>query len=194
MASPLEFRCTSCGNCCRSLRVAVTARDVARLARATAQPLRELVEWLEPDEVDMRGEPESFVELREGRRLMVLAQQGGACAMLGADERCRAYAARPRDCRAFPFDFEPASDGRRRLTLLPLSGCDYAKDGQNDAAELAEEDAERWRELRDYQAWVAVWNRRAWHRKRLHKRVASANEFLEHSMAALEAGDPGLLP
>lgn len=168
----------------------MTARDVARLARATAQPLSKLVEWLAPDEVDMRGEPESFVELREGRRLMVLAQRDGACALLGADELCRAYAARPRDCRAFPFDFEPASDGRRRLTLLPLSGCDYAEDGQNDAAALAAEDVERWRELAEYQAQVAAWNRKVWHRRRLHKRVGGPDDFL----AELEAGNPRRLP
>jgi Fe-S-cluster containining protein len=33
--SPLTFRCTGCGNCCRTLRVAVTALDVGRLAQAT---------------------------------------------------------------------------------------------------------------------------------------------------------------
>jgi len=190
VASPLAFRCTSCGNCCRALRVAVTGRDVARLASATARPWSELVEWLAPDEVDMRGEPQSFVELREGRRLMVLAQRGGACVLLGPDELCQAYAARPRDCRAYPFDFEPANDGRRRLTLLPLDGCEYAEDGHNDEAALAEQDAERWRELALYQASVAAWNRKVWHRRRLHKRVFDAEDFL----AQLEADDRGRSP
>ncbi|MDF3066030.1 MAG: putative zinc- or iron-chelating domain [Polyangiaceae bacterium] len=189
MANPLAFRCTGCGNCCRSLRVAVTARDALRLANATERPLSHLVEWLAPNEVDMGGEPESFVELREGRRLMVLAQRGGACVLLGENDLCRAYAARPRDCRAFPFDFEATSDGRRRLTLLPLSGCDYAEDGQNDEAALASEDAARWQELKEYQRWVAAWNRRAWHRKRLHKSVGSAAEFLQESAVRLRASD-----
>lgn len=133
----------------------------------------------------MRGEPESFVELREGRRLMVLAQRDGACALLGVDDGCTAYAARPRDCRAFPFDFEAVPGARRRLTLLPLESCEYAEDGQNDAAQLAHEDAERWRELREYQRWVAAWNRGVWHRKRLHKRVGCAAEFLEQSLARI---------
>lgn len=187
MVDPLSFRCTSCGNCCRSLRVAVTARDVARLANATSLPLPQLVDWLAPDEVDMCGEPESFVQLREGRRLMVLAQREGACRLLDASERCLVYEARPRDCRAFPFHVELATDGRQRLTLLPLDGCEYAADGDNDAVTLAREDATRWRELRDYQTWVAVWNRQAWHRARLHKGLRCANEFLERSMARLTA-------
>jgi Fe-S-cluster containining protein len=186
--SALNFRCTGCGNCCRSLRAAVTALDVARLAHATGQPAGELVAWLEPDAVNMTGEPQSFVELSEGRRLMVLRQRDGACGLLGKDELCSAYSARPRDCRAFPFDFDGSSalapstaegSARRRLQLLPLDGCDYATDAQNDPEALANEDQARWRELGDYWALVTRWNRRAWHRRRLHKTVGNSREFLE---------------
>ena len=179
--TPLTFRCTSCGNCCRSLRVAVTSFDVARLVTATREPPSELVAWLAPDAVDMTGEPQSFVELDAGRRLMVLAQQSDACRLLGADNLCRAYAARPRDCRAFPFDFAPAASAPlgRRLALLPLSDCDYDVDGQNDVALLEAEDRARWDELQTYQALVARWNRRAWHRRRLHKGVGSPLQFLD---------------
>lgn len=181
MLTPLTFRCTGCGNCCRSLRVAVTAVDVARLARATGAAPSELVHWLAPDEVDMAGEPASFVELREGRRLMVLAHALGACTLLDAGGRCTAYAARPRDCRAYPFDFTSAPV--RRLGLLPLGDCEYAEDGRNDAAELEAEDRARWAELASYQAWVAAWNRRAWHRRRLHKSVGDAADFLRCALA-----------
>ncbi len=182
MIEPASFRCTGCGNCCRSLRVAVTARDVARLVAASGHPALALVDWLPPDAVDMAGEPGSFVELREGRRLMVLRQQEGACTLLGGDNSCRAYAARPRDCRAFPFDFEPAPG--RRLSLLPLHDCDFAEDGQNDVDQLRAEDAERWQELREYQEIVAAWNRRAWHRRRLQRSIGGAGEFLRHALAA----------
>jgi Fe-S-cluster containining protein len=181
LATPLTFRCTACGNCCRNLRVAVTGRDVARLVAATGTSPSALVSWLEPDAVDMSGEPESFVDLAEGRRLLVLAQHGGACQLLGPDNRCGAYAARPRDCRAFPFDFEPAeSSGHdvRRLVLLPLKDCEYDVDGQHDESVLDAEDRTRWAELREYQALVARWNRRAWHRRRLHRSVGTAAEFL----------------
>ncbi|HXK17713.1 MAG TPA: YkgJ family cysteine cluster protein [Polyangiaceae bacterium] len=184
--TPLTFRCTGCGNCCRSLRVAVTSFDVARLAAATSSSPHELVAWLAPDAVDMTGEPESFVELAEGRRLLVLAQRGGACQLLGADNLCGAYAARPRDCRAFPFDFvaQTRDPERRQLTLLPLSDCDYARDGQNQVALLEAEDRARWAELARYQALVARWNRQAWHRRRLHKRVHGAQQFLDFALAA----------
>lgn len=178
--TPLTFRCTACGNCCRSLRVAVTGLDLARLAEATGSAPNDLVSWLTPDAVDMTGEPASFVELGEGRRLMVLRQHDGACHLLDANNQCRAYGARPRDCRAFPFAFESArvASDVRRLTLLPLDGCEYATDGHNDAAALDAADRARWDELDDYQAIVARWNRRSWHRRRLHKPLGTAYDFL----------------
>jgi Fe-S-cluster containining protein len=182
----LKFQCSGCGNCCRALRVAVTALDVARLAAHTQKPASELVDWLAPDAVDMSGEPASFVELSAGRRLMVLAQSGGACRLLGADDRCTAYAARPQDCRLFPFNpsFGPAPRSElRRLELLPLSSCEYTLDGQTDAAELAARDRERWRELAEYQAQVERWNRLAKHRRRLGQRVGSGEVFLTAAIA-----------
>jgi Fe-S-cluster containining protein len=180
--NPLSFRCTGCGNCCRDLRVAVTAADVARLAQVTGHAPTELVEWLAPGAVDMTGEPSSFVELAEGRRLMVLAQRAGACRLLTSDDRCSVYDARPLDCRAFPFDFEgPAT--QRHLRLLPLEGCDYAEDGQQDAPALQHLDEQRWLALRDYQARVADWNRLARQRRRLGHRVGSGDAFLQFALA-----------
>ncbi len=180
--TPLTFRCTACGNCCRNLCVAVTGLDVARLAEATGTAPHELVAWLAPDAVDMTGEPQSFVELDAGRRLMVLRQRDGACHLLGADNQCRVYAARPQDCRAFPFDFDaapsPTPDAVRRLTLLPLDGCEYAVGAHNDAALLDSADRTRWYELHSYHALVARWNRRTWHRRRLHKPLGAARDFL----------------
>ena len=161
----------------------MTALDVLRLEQATGRAASELVTWLAPDSVDMTGEPQSFVELSTGRRLMALAQREGACLLLGADNRCRAYEARPRDCRAYPFDF--ARDGSvQRLQLLPLTDCDYADDGENDAAALDAADQARWSELESYWELVARWNRRAFHRRRLHRSVGSAAEFLAFARAA----------
>ncbi len=179
-AESLSFRCSGCGACCRELRVTLTHRDWQRLREATGHEERELVDWLLPDEVDMTNEPSSFVELREGRRLMVLAQRDGACRLLRADNRCSAYAARPLDCRLFPFQLARETNGApRALTLLELAACDYSRDGHNDLAELARLDAERWQELSDYQALVARWNRHARHRLRLGRRAGTAAEFLQ---------------
>jgi Fe-S-cluster containining protein len=175
----LVFRCTGCGACCKALRVAVTHLDLARLHAATGTPIRELVAWLTPDDVDMTGEPETFVELNVGRRLMVLAQQDGACVLLGADNRCSAYSARPRDCELFPFapDLD-AAGAIERLELLPFLACEAAWDGTNDARELASAHARRERELAQYRERVAAWNQLARRRRRFRHPVGDGAAFL----------------
>jgi Fe-S-cluster containining protein len=174
----LGFRCTECGACCKSLRVAVTHHDLRRLVHATGKAAAELVAWLAPDEVDMTGEPETFVELVGGRRLMVLAQRDGACTLLGADNRCQAYAARPRDCELFPFDPELAADGAlQRLELLAFPACEATSDGANDARELAAAHVRRERELTEYRQRVRVWNQLALRRRRFGHPVGGSARF-----------------
>ncbi len=177
----LGFRCTGCGSCCRTLRAAVTHHDVSRLTAATGLPARDFVAWLAPDEVDMTGEPDAFVELAAGRRLMVLAQRAGgaACTFLGADELCRVHAARPRDCELWPFDPElDEAGGLARLPLLPTTACEADFEGANDAHELARAHARRERELAEYRARVATWNRFAARRRRFRHPVGDAAAFL----------------
>jgi Fe-S-cluster containining protein len=154
------------------------------LARATGIAPDQLVEWLAPDAVDMSGEPQSFVELSSGRRLMVLAQRSGACSLLATDDSCTAYSARPRDCQAYPFDLErsPDQSGKRRLGLLPLQDCRYADDGIGDRASLESTDDARFRELIRYQELVARWNRQAFHRRRLGKPVGQSSAFLAFAL------------
>ena len=174
----LGFRCTECGACCKSLRVAVTHHDVLRLVHATGKAAAELVAWLAPDEVDMTGEPETFVELGPGRRLMVLAQRDGACTLLGPDNRCQAYAARPRDCELFPFDPELARDGAlQTLELLPFPACEATSDGSNDAHELAASHVRRERELDDYRQRARAWNQLALRRRRFGHPVGGSARF-----------------
>lgn len=182
----LDFRCTGCGNCCRDLRVAVTHRDVARLAGATGEPVHALVDWLAPDEVDMSGEPGSFVELSLGRRLMVLAHRAEQCRWLDESFRCRVYAARPIDCRLYPFSIEPCPDGNSiALSLLSFTSCDSPgtadlEPPQSDSISeraLALRDEARWSELTEYQGLVARWNRLARHRRRLGRSVGGPAEF-----------------
>jgi Fe-S-cluster containining protein len=160
------------------------------LARATGSAPDQLVEWLAPDAVDMSGEPQSFVELSSGRRLMVLAQRGGGCSLLAADDSCLAYSARPRDCQAYPFDVERSADasGKRRLSLLPLRDCRYAEDGVGDRASLESTDDARFRELVSYQHLVARWNRQAFHRRRLGKAVGAGSAFLAFALREMPDG------
>ena len=178
----LRFRCTGCGNCCRSLRVPLTTTDVRRLVARTGLDAAQIVDWLPSAEVDLTGEPGSLVVLDhpERRVLMALAQLDGACRFLAADERCGVYDARPGNCRLYPFD---PSFGRRggvrRLRLLSGSECDYARDGDNDPHQLREADLQRWAEHRTYLTQIETWNRLQRRRSLLGRRLQSAREFLE---------------
>lgn len=177
----LRFRCTGCGNCCRDLRVPLTDADLRRLVEATGRAPSELVAWLPTSAVDLIGEPGSLVQLEPGAglSLMVLAQSEGACALLGADERCRVYDARPANCRLYPF---AASFGRRggirRLRLLGGTDCDHARDGANDAHALRRADERRWAEHRSFLARISHWNRAQRYRSLLGRRLHGASEFL----------------
>jgi len=178
----LRFRCTSCGNCCRDLRVPLTHADLRRLVDASGETAAQIVTWLEPDAVDMTGEPGSMVLLDHASRraLMTLAQRASACRFLGADERCGVYDARPGSCRLYPF--EPSfgrRGGLRRLRLLPGSECEYARDGHNDPHALRMADEQRWAEHRSYLAQVGTWNRSQRHRARLGHALRGTSGFLE---------------
>lgn len=165
---PARFRCTECGDCCRRHRVPLTVRDLARLGEATGAPLASLVDWLSPDDIDMTGEPESFVVLRDGRRLPVLAFRGEACRFLDAANRCGVYGARPACCRTFPLELDvpeasdvPApTEPTKRLTVLQGAECPGEFDAAPDAARIEEALARRQEELEEHVALVAAWNRR----------------------------------
>jgi len=98
---------------------------------------------------------------------------------LGSDERCTAYAARPGNCRLYPFDasFGPRG-GIRRLRLLGGTDCEHARDGQNDAHALRVADERRWAEHRSYLAQISDWNRTQRHRSLLGRRLRGARDFL----------------
>jgi Fe-S-cluster containining protein len=177
----LSFRCTSCANCCKDLRVPLTTADLQRVVAQSALPVAEIVEWLPAAEVDLTGEPGSLVLLDHGsqRALMALAQSAGACRFLGPDGLCGVYEARPGSCRLYPFD---AAYGRRgglrRLRLLGGTSCEFARDGHTDVHALRHADEQRWREQRAYQAQVATWNRAQQHRLRFGRRALGGSEFL----------------
>jgi Fe-S-cluster containining protein len=178
-ADQLHFACNGCGDCCRRLRVALTHRDLERLTRALQAPAASLVAWLAPNEVDPNEERASFVLLPGGPRLMVLAQDSGACRLLDHEARCRVYEARPLDCRLYPFVFE--RDSRQRATrLLPFdpAGCGERREQAESFEELDRADAARWSEIEEYQHLIAGWNRFARHRARLRHRAKGESEFL----------------
>jgi Fe-S-cluster containining protein len=177
----LSFRCTSCGNCCKELRVPLTAADLRRLVDQTGQAAAQIVEWLPTSEVDLTGEPGSLVVLEHAskRSLMALAQVSGACRFLAPDASCGVYEARPGSCRLYPFDaaYGPRG-GLRRLRLLGGAACDYARDGHNDVHQLRRADEQRWAEHRAYLAQVSDWNRSQGHRQRFGRGALGSREFL----------------
>ncbi len=176
----LSFRCTGCGNCCRDLRVPLTDADVRRLHETSGESASQIVAWLEPDAVDMTGEPGSFVLLEQTRALMTLAHRDSACRFLGADQRCGVYEGRPASCRLFPFAPTFGSrGGLRRLRLLSGTECDHARDGYNDPHALRIADEQRWAEHRAYLEKICAWNRSQRHRARLGHKLRGALEFLE---------------
>jgi Fe-S-cluster containining protein len=88
----LRFECTQCGNCCSGEPgyVWVNAEEIAALAQAVGEDNRETFERKYVRRVGMR---KSLVEL-----------PNGDCVFLdGPSRRCTVYAARPRQCRTWPF-------------------------------------------------------------------------------------------
>jgi len=127
----------------------------------------------------MDDEPEAFAVLRQGKRVMVLRHQNGACRYLGDDNRCRIYTSRPIGCRVYPFD--PTFDKKdklKRLTIVRATECPHEMDGHNDPEELRKLDGKYQEAHWDYNDKVAEWNRAQAKRKREGHAAQTAREFL----------------
>lgn len=167
----LDFACSGCGRCCRDLRVPLTLADARRLPASA-------VAWLTPHEVDMTGEPESFVLLPEGRRAMMLARVDGACVFLRG-ERCTVYSQRPSACRLYPFDVSTGRRGGiRRLKVLQPSLCSGDTRGFTNPRHLAQHHATHRAELEAHIAAVQTFNRRQRRRQRVGLALLPAQVFL----------------
>jgi Fe-S-cluster containining protein len=175
----LRFRCTGCGNCCKEPLLPITDADVRRITRRTGDPASELVQWVDEDGIDMDDEPEAFVMLRQGKRVMVLRHQNGACRYLGKDDRCTIYTARPTGCRVYPFDADFTKGGKlKRLKIVKATECPHEMDGDNDPETLRKLDDTYQQAHWDYNDKVAEWNREQQERKREGKAARTASEFL----------------
>lgn len=187
-ARSLRFSCTGCGNCCRDYRVALTAADVGRLG---LQSLTHAVEWLRAEQVDMVGEPGSFVVLPEGRRLLALKHVNGGCIFLN-ENRCTVYDKRPRSCRLFPFDVTLGRrSGVRRLRLLGQQRCEAEWAEALPPQRLASEKRAELRELAAYLRVVSQFNRLQKQRQRLGKRLLDAKVFFERLGPKTSASNAG---
>ena len=178
----LKFRCTQCGNCCKDPLLPLTDSDIKRIVRHTGEASGELVRWVDRNGIDMDDEPEAFVMLRQGRRVMVLRHEGGGCRHLGSDNRCTIYNHRPLGCRIFPFDPSFHDTGKdtgklRRLKLIDATECKYELDSDNDLAKIQELHVKHVAATAAYQAKVASWNARQAERKRRGRKAQTAADF-----------------
>jgi hypothetical protein len=107
---PLRFECTGCGRCCAGRGdyvVEVSRPEQRRIQRhlGVSWP------WFRRRYL-----------LRFDAETESLAMPGGRCVFLGADRRCRIYAARPLQCRTYPFWPELMSARAWRLEARRCEG------------------------------------------------------------------------
>lgn len=175
----LSFRCTGCGNCCKEPLLPLTDDDLRRIVRHTGERALDIVRFVDKNQIDLDDEPESFTELRQGRRVMVLAHGRRGCRYLGRDDRCTIYSARPLGCRVFPFDPLFSRDGKlRRLRLIPATECLYELDGDNDPDKLRRLSQRHESATEAYQARISQWNTAQRRRKRRGLAARTGAEFL----------------
>ncbi len=176
----LKFRCTQCGNCCKDPLLPLTDSDIKRIVRHTGEPTQDLVRWVDRNGIDMDDEPEAFVVLRQGKRVMVLKHEGGGCRYLGSDDRCTIYGARPLGCRIFPFNPTFTETRKlRRLKLIEATDCKYELDGENDLEKIRVLHGKHEAATRAYQDKVATWNTLQAERKRRGRKAQTAADFFE---------------
>ncbi len=128
----------------------------------------------------MTGEPETFVQLPQGRRLMVLRWRDDGCVLLN-DDRCRVHPHRPSSCRMYPFDVRLGRRGGiRRLRMLDLQDCEHSWGEPAQRARVGSWAARHRRELLEYVTCVGGFNRLQQHRRRLGKSLLGVTQFYRH--------------
>jgi Fe-S-cluster containining protein len=158
----------------------LTDDDVRRIAKHTGDLPRDFVSWVDRHGIAMDDEPEAFVMLRQGKRVMVLRHQRGRCRYLGRDNRCTIYAKRPLGCRIFPFDPEFSRRGTlTRLALIQATECPYTLEGNTRVEALRALDNRHTEAQQRYHEKVAEWNRMQKTRRRQRQAARTAKEFLE---------------
>lgn len=179
-----DFQCDRCSKCCRVHRVPLTRSDVRRLKEGGHQP-EDFTEFLSPDEVDMKEEPESFAWLKEGRRVLVLrhgpAETG--CVFL-KESGCGVHPLRPSACRTYPYDRPDEGEG---LGLVPGALCPpetgvlvtlRKKPPDPAAQEFVSAVQKRDEESKQHAELIARFNLRQSTRVRLGRTPQTAAEFL----------------
>lgn len=176
----LAFRCTGCGNCCKDPLLPLTDTDLRLISSRTGDHPADFVRWVTRQEIQMDDEPESFVLLRQGKRVMTLKHERGSCRYLGEDDRCTIYERRPLGCRIYPF--EPSFDKKgtlKRLRLIGACECPYELDGKNDPDRLYSLHQRYESATERYQERVEEWNQSQKKRRRQGSAAQTARDFFD---------------
>lgn len=110
----LQFMCLGCGRCCTGDPgfVWVNQAEIQSLAKALGLPTAEF------ERVFIRS---------VGTRKSLIELPGGDCALFDrSTRRCKAYAARPRQCRTWPFwesNLRSPADWQQTCRYCPGSGA-----------------------------------------------------------------------
>lgn len=176
----LKFRCTGCGNCCKEPLLPLTDGDVKRIATGTGEKPKDFIRWVDRHGIEMDDEPEGFVELRQGKRVMVLRHTSWGCYFLGKDNRCTIYGSRPLGCRIFPFDGTFDDKGKlKRLKLIQAADCKYELDGKNDVDAIYKLDQRHEKAGEAWEGRIAEWNAEQKKKKRAGKSAGTARQFFD---------------
>jgi uncharacterized protein len=100
--------CTTCANCCKTVRPTFDEEEIDRLAKRLGIERREFIDrYLEPNE---RGEDNPW------------RTRTTPCPFL-KDDRCSVYEDRPADCRGYPYLYEPDFVFRTLAMLGRVETC-----------------------------------------------------------------------
>lgn len=88
-----NFECKRCGACCK-------IEGIVRLQDDDPAKIAAFIGISESDFIA------NETEIAPDRRGLILKdREDGACAMLGADNRCKIYPVRPEKCRTYPYEW-----------------------------------------------------------------------------------------
>lgn len=106
-----RINCLSCGACCRRNQIAVTTKDIRRLARAVGAT----TEYFTRRYVAETSTGTTYVK-------------GGPCPFLGDNNICSVYEDRPQACRDFPYLHEKKIRVRTLTMLENVGECPIVED------------------------------------------------------------------
>ena len=163
---PISWRCTLCGQCCKTYTPFVLPSDVARLARATGKTIWEFVTFYQVDEFPnpISADEERYVaQMDQGPVVMCLSRalspEGEAQCVFLKENLCSVHLDRPLVCHSYPFQPVDLADiaGAFRLIDSPCFGR-HAEDEIVNEAPLRANYHVFHGAQDEYLATVAAWN------------------------------------